>query len=118
MQHRSEIDSKEPGRHEVRRHVIVRLMRRGARRALLRDRRKTVIGTYDDVGCVRQAELRERRTEAREIVIGISDAGEGCWAVDSRRQPPKTVTLVVLTAVRVARPENEDERFATLCEQR
>ena len=45
--------------------------------AFLRDRGEAVIQSYDDVGSVEQAELKELRTDARQVIIGSRQVRSG-----------------------------------------
>ena len=63
-------------------------------------------------------ELAERRAKAGEIVVGIADGGERRRAVDAGHQRIEAVALIMLRAIRIARPEHQRERLVALLEQR
>ena len=108
----------EARRQEARRHVGIVALGRGAGLALLRDGREAVVGRDDDVGVVGEPELAERVLQLLEIVVGVLDRGERGRSVDAGRQLVEAVALIVLRAVRIARPEHQHERLAAGLEHR
>ena len=77
-----------------------------------------MVGRGDDIGRIEEAEIAQRRADARQIVVGIADRGERGRAVDAGNQRVQAVALIVLGAVGIARPEHQDERLVALLEQR
>ena len=65
-----------------------------------------------------EAELVERLAQLRQIVVGVLDGGERGRAVDAGRYGVEAVALIVLAAVRIARPEHQHERLVARLEHR
>ena len=76
-----------------------------------------MIGDDHDIGRLGEAEFGKRRANAAEIVVGVADCGERCRAVNARNERLLTVTLVVLSSIRIARPEDEQEGIPLAGEQ-
>ena len=92
--------------------------RRRARAALLGDRREAVVGGNDDIGHAGNSELRECLLNAPEIVVGVLDRRQRCRSVDAGRQPVQAVALVVLRAIGITRPEDENKGPVACLEHR
>ncbi len=99
-----EIEREEPGRQRAFLDVGIFALRRRAGRTLLRDGREAMVGRDDDVGRILQAEILQRLAHLAEIVVGILDRRERGRAVDAGRHAVEAVALVVLRAIRIARP--------------
>jgi len=77
-----------------------------------------VVGGEDDIGVLVESLRFQGGQELGKVVVGVADRGKRGRAVNSGQQASKAVALVVLRAVRVARPEHHDERLGTAFEQR
>ena len=77
-----------------------------------------MVGGDHDVGGSGKAEIVERLSQLRQVVVGILDAGERSRAVDAGRQGVEAVARIVLGAIGIARPEHQHERFFALLEHR
>ena len=71
-----------------------------------------------DIGRRRETEIVKRVTQLREIVVGVSDAGQRGGSIDARCDRVEAVAVVVLAAVRIARPKHQYERFVARLEHR
>src|SRR2546425_12344144 len=89
-----------------------------ARGALLRDGCKSMVGSDDDVRRFGKPEFGKRGTEPAKIVIGVANCRKGSRAIDSGLECQEAVALVVLRAVRIARPEHQKKGLAPCGEQR
>ena len=72
----------------------------------------------DDIGVIKKSELIESRMDAGEVVIGVADCGERGRAVNAGREHVEAVALIMLGAVRIARPEHQNKRFVAFFEHR
>ncbi len=68
-----------------------------------------MVGGDDDVGGRLEPQPLQRDAQPAEVVVGVPDRGERGRTVDAGLQRVRAVALVVLGAVRVARPEHQHE---------
>src|SRR5882724_10681280 len=86
---------------------------------VLADGGKTVVGGYEYVGVRCEIGIAVDVVQnLLQVVIRIVDPSLGGWSVDTRNQGIQTVSLVMLSAIGIARPVDQDERVATGLESR
>src|SRR5579871_2803 len=80
---------------------------------------KAMVGSHDDVRVLSQSLVAvDEIQNLLQVVVGILDGSLGCGAVDARCKLVQAVTLIVLRAIGIARPENHDEGLAGGFERR
>ena len=60
----------------------------------------------------------ERSPDRREVAVGVADRGDRSRPVDPGLDLQEAVALIVLRAVGIARPEDNDERLSIFLEFR
>src|SRR5260370_22640544 len=84
----------------------------------LADFRKTVVGNHDDICVAVKIVGFQIINNLPQIVVSVTNRGSRRWAVNSRIQLIEAVSLIVLRAIWITRPENKEERFQLFLESR
>ncbi len=77
-----------------------------------------MVSRDDDIGRRGKTEFVERLTQLRQVVVGVLDRRERGRPVDAGRDLQQAVALVMLGAVRIARPEHQHERLVARFQHR
>src|ERR1700730_11221983 len=101
-----EIEGEKSARQVPGRRVGMAGLGGGAADALLRDGGKAMVRRNDDIGAFAETKFGKRGADAPEVIVGIADGGQGSLAIDAGRERQEAITLIVLGAVRIARPEH------------
>ena len=78
------------------------------------DRRKSVVGSNENVGRFVEAQLRQRIEQCRETCIGICNSRFCSGTVDAGCDRAETILLGVLRSIGIARPEDQYKRLAVV----
>ena len=112
-----DIDREEARRQQPRRHVWIALRRRPAGRAFLGNGREAMVRGQDHIRVGVEPLGLQRVEQGGEIIVGVADRRERGRAIDAGNEAQQAVALIMLRAIGVARPIDENEGLVALLEQ-